>query len=54
MLSSTSDSESRSEAEGPSEQVAEQLASLKERVSTTHWLHERPFSRGVVTAWFLS
>lgn len=38
MLSTTSDSESCSEAEGPSEQVAEQLANLKERVSITHWL----------------
>lgn len=35
MLSTTSDSDSCSEAEGPSEQVAEQLANLKERVSTT-------------------
>ncbi|XP_029683002.1 bromodomain-containing protein 3-like isoform X5 [Takifugu rubripes] len=32
MLSTTSDSESCSEAEGPSEQVAEQLANLKERL----------------------
>lgn len=35
MLSTTSDSESCSEAEGPSGQVAEQLANLKERVSIT-------------------
>lgn len=44
MLSTTSDSESCSEAEGPSEQVAEQLANLKERVSITHWLYKWPFS----------
>lgn len=46
MLSTTSDSESCSEAEGPSEQVAEQLANLKERVGSTHWLLKRPFSGG--------
>ena len=37
MLSSSSDSGSCSEVESSSEEVAMQLASLKERVGITHW-----------------
>lgn len=56
MLSTSSDGESRSEAEGPSEQVAEQLASLKERVSTNSHgpTHKWPSPCCFVTLWFLS
>lgn len=56
MSSTTSDSGSCSD--GPSEEVAMQLANLKERVGITHLLCEWPFFldflAGFLTDWFLS